>query len=212
MEEDEKNGSEADGEDHGFSVYEDVGKQIGALKESLVNGFSEVLEAFERRLAYDEHKERQIDRLHSELQEYKADLLAKALRPIFSALIRLHDDIDKMIGGLKMRPPEEVTVERMFKVVQDFHEDIEILLRDHGVEAYQDYELGDEFNGRRQQAAGLVATDDAERQGRIAERLRPGFQYGQTVLQKERVKVFRQVQAEARPAETRQETTNDGQE
>lgn len=207
MSEEEKILSELEGEDVRLPSQDDAGGQMALLREDLANGLRKVLDAFEQRLAYDEAKERQIDRLHAELQEYKGDLLARALRPILSALIRLYDDMDKMIDGLEGRPPEEVTVDRMFKVLRDFHEDIELLLRDHGVEPYRDFELGDDFNGRRQQAAGLVATDDPGRQGQIAERLRPGFQYGQTILQKERVKVFRHV-----PAEEQQETAKRGQE
>ena len=42
-------------------------------------------------------RERVIDRLHAELQEYKQDLLLKVQRPIFVDLIQLHDDIGKMI-------------------------------------------------------------------------------------------------------------------
>ena len=44
-------------------------------------------------------RERVIDRLHAELQEYKQDFLLKVQRPIFIDLIQLHDDIGKMIDA-----------------------------------------------------------------------------------------------------------------
>ena len=41
-----------------------------------------MLDAFDQKLAFDNFKEKQIDRLHEEMQGYKNDLLLKAARPL----------------------------------------------------------------------------------------------------------------------------------
>lgn len=45
------------------------------LSELLSNMERRLLDAFNQKLAFDNFKEKQIDRLHEELQAYKADLL-----------------------------------------------------------------------------------------------------------------------------------------
>jgi len=51
---------------------------------------SALLDAFNQKLAFDNFKEKQIDRLHEELQAYKSDLLLKATQPLIAAMIKLH--------------------------------------------------------------------------------------------------------------------------
>ncbi len=51
----------------------------------------------EREQRAEASRERVVDRLHAELQEYKQDLLLRVQRPIFVDLIQLHDDLGKMI-------------------------------------------------------------------------------------------------------------------
>ncbi len=165
--------------------------RISAVETLINEGIERVLIQFEGKLKYDAFKERQLDALHRELQEYKTDLLSQALRPMFTSLIRLHDDNAKMIEGLHAKNPEELTPERFFKVMEDFGDDIERLLQDHGVDVFQDQGPEQEFNGQRQQAAGFIDTTDVNMAGRVAQRLRPGFEYGKTLLRKERVKVYR---------------------
>ena len=51
---------------------------------------------FEREIRAEATREKVVDRLHAELQEYKQDLLLNILRPVFIDLIQLHDDIGKV--------------------------------------------------------------------------------------------------------------------
>ena len=66
----------------------DLGRRIDALRST-----------FERELRAEANRERVIDRLHAELQDYKQDLLLKVQRPIFVDLIQLHDDVGKMAAA-----------------------------------------------------------------------------------------------------------------
>ena len=67
------------------------------LGDRLSQRLDAIQTTLEREAAPRRRRERVIDRLHAELQEYKQDLLLKVQRPIFIDLIQLHDDIGKMI-------------------------------------------------------------------------------------------------------------------
>ncbi|MFN7960509.1 MAG: nucleotide exchange factor GrpE [Thermoanaerobaculia bacterium] len=151
-------------------------------------GLAELRELFATRLAYDQFKEQQIDRLHSELQIYKEGFLRRVLQPLVMGLIRLHDDLSRHAEAVAARGPEELSRERVLSDLDGFREDVEILLEQHGVTRYQ---VGTEaFDSRRQIAARTRPTSDAAQVGCVAERLRPGFELAEFQLQKERVVVF----------------------
>jgi molecular chaperone GrpE (heat shock protein) len=166
----------------------EVEARLERLEASIATGFDRVLKSFEHKLAFDQFKEEQISRLHDELQEYKAGLVIKTVRPLISGIIRFHDDVGRIVEALRNRDVMELTPERFFKVIQGFQQDVEIVLSDNGVEAYT--EAGDTFDPHRQKALATVPSTDAALTGRIAARLRPGFEQSGTVLQKERVAVY----------------------
>nr|VFK28942.1 MAG: molecular chaperone GrpE [Candidatus Kentron sp. MB]VFK33413.1 MAG: molecular chaperone GrpE [Candidatus Kentron sp. MB]VFK76155.1 MAG: molecular chaperone GrpE [Candidatus Kentron sp. MB] len=167
--------------------------QISLLQELLTKGIEQILQQFEAKIKYDARKQEQIDALHAQLQEYKSDLLTKALRPVFNAMIRLHDDAGKTLQALHEKALDELPPERFFKIMEDFLDDIERLLQDHGVESFRDQEPEHPFNGGRQQVAGFVDTPNPDLKGKVAECLRPGFEYGNILLRKEKVKAYRYV-------------------
>lgn len=98
---------------------------------------AEVQRSFQDKLAYDRAKDQQISRLHDELQEHKLDLLGRAKRPQLRGMIRLHDDLGKVVAFLRRKPDEDLTAERLFQVLEDFREDLEMLLGQNGVETFQ---------------------------------------------------------------------------
>lgn len=158
------------------------------LSQDLDHGFRRLLEAFEAKLAYDAHKERQIDLLHDQLQEHRRGLLSQAMRPILAGLIRLHDDLGRLAKEIRQGDGAELKPERVAKLFTEFQEDVEIILEENGILAFQ--EPGERFEPRRQAASKVVPTDHAEDSERIARRLRPGFERDGYLLQKERVEVY----------------------
>ena len=103
-------------------------------------------------------------------------------------MIRVHDDLGKVVASLRARPVEEITPERTFRVLDGFREDLELLLAHHGVEPFEP--IDDVFDPRLHTALRLAHTAAPERAGRIAACLRPGFSRGDALLQKARVAVF----------------------
>ncbi|MEW4567201.1 nucleotide exchange factor GrpE [Tautonia sp. JC769] len=125
-------------------------------------------------------REKVVDRLHAELQDYKNDLLLKITRPIFIDLIQLHDDLGKMAEALA----EAAAIQ----VLRDVQQGLEDVLYRQGVEPFRTDEQT--FDPRRQRAVSTVATDDPGRAKRIAARLRPGFVLDEKVIRPELVSVF----------------------
>ncbi|MFI5454148.1 MAG: nucleotide exchange factor GrpE [Isosphaerales bacterium] len=143
---------------------------------------------FERELRAEATRERVIDRLHAELQEYKQDLLLKVQRPIFVDLIQLHDDVGKMIEARSSSDAGALQAGAFRSILESIQTAIEDILYRQGVEPFA--LEGNEFDPRRQRAISTLATDDAALNKTIASRLRKGFLAGDKVIRPEIVTVF----------------------
>lgn len=170
------------------AVSRGVALQLEALKQQLDESTRTLHKTFADKLALDRHKEQQIDALHAEVQEHKRGLLARATRPLLTGLVRLHDSLGRMVEDLRREPPEELTPERFYGILEGFQDDVEIVLDDQGVSLF--LEPCERFEPRRQTSRQTIESDDEERVGTIARRVRPGFEQNEILLQKERVDVY----------------------
>lgn len=161
---------------------------IENMEERLAHELTDLRQRFDDRLVYDRFKEEQISRLHEELQGYKQDLLARTSRPLLMAVIRLHADLGRTVAALGARPPEVVTAMDLCRAIDDVRDDLELLLGQHGVERFE--VPGDLLDPAQQTVVRTVTTADPALVARIAERVRPGFVQGPTLLQREKVAVY----------------------
>ncbi len=162
---------------------------IGALGDGLNRKLDALQTLFDREIRAEATREKVVDRLHAELQDYKQGLLLGILRPVFVDLIQLHDDIGKMVDA---RPEAEgdpgAEAGRLLDLLRGTQQGIEDILYRQGVEPFaQD---GDAFDPRRQRALSTVPTDDPDRNKRVAARIRKGFQAGDKVIRPEMVTVY----------------------
>ncbi len=127
-------------------------------------------------------REKVVDRLHAELQDYKQDFLLKVMRPVFLDLVQLHDDMGKRIEA-QADPDGEVS-----RALTDYQQGIADALYRQGVEPY--YVDSEDFDPRRQRAIQTVATEDPELNKKVAARHRPGFTSGDKVIRPEIVSVY----------------------
>ncbi len=168
---------------------EDAADQwLCCIETAIETGIDRILESFEGKLAYDASKQLQIDRLHEELQQHRTDLAARAARPLVHGTIRLHDDIGKLLSALRGKPAGELSEEKFFTLLEGLQGDVEIVLRQNGVAAYR--EPGGPFDPRRQRMLRKVTTNDEELAGTVAESVRPGFEQGAEIIEKERVATY----------------------
>jgi molecular chaperone GrpE len=160
---------------------------VAALGATLERRLDALQAQFDREVRAEATREKVVDRLHAELQEYKQDLLLGVLRPVFVDLIQLHDDIGKMVAA---QGEVEGAVLRLIEVMQGYQQAIEDILDRQGVVPYtQD---GNTFDPRRQRAVATVPTDDPALARTIAARLRKGFRTvaGDKVIRAEIVSVY----------------------
>jgi len=161
---------------------------VQGLGERLSRRLDSLQTTFDRELRAEATRERVIDRLHAELQEYKQDFLLKVQRPIFIDLIQLHDDIGKMIAAPPASDPEPERNQVVRGVIESIQTAIEDILYRQGVEPFA--LEGDEFDPRKQRAVSTQVTDDPRLNKRVASRLRKGFQAGDKLIRPEVVTVF----------------------
>jgi molecular chaperone GrpE len=154
----------------------------------LNDGFERIRALIEQQNELDRFREEMVDRLHADLQSYRSDLVAKAVRPVLHSMIRLHDDVGKLLDALGREPADQVTAERLIELLAGFREDVGIALEQNGVTAF--HGATEEFDPRRQTAARTIECADASLAGRVAALALPGFEHGETLLQKERVVVY----------------------
>ena len=160
---------------------------IKGLSEQLGRRLDVLQTTFERELRAETTRERVVDRLHAELQDYKQDFLLKVQRPIFIDLIQLHDDIGKMIDAAVPAgagPERSAEVRGLLEPIQTAIEDI---LYRQGVEPFA--LEGTEFDPRKQRAVSTQVTDDPALNKRVAARLRKGFCSGDKLIRPEIVTV-----------------------
>jgi molecular chaperone GrpE len=143
---------------------------------------------FERELRAEASRERVVDRLHAELQDYKQDFLLKVQRPIFIDLIQLHDDIGKMIDTRKSSEQDSERAGDLRGVLAPIQTAIEDILYRQGVEPFA--VEGTDFDPRKQRAVSTQPTDDPALNKQVATRLRKGFCSGDKLIRPEIVTVF----------------------
>jgi len=156
---------------------DDLGRRLDTLRA-----------IFERELRAEATRERVIDRLHAELQEYKQDLLLKVQRPIFVDLIQLHDDVGKMTEARSSSDAGALQAAAVQGILESIQTAIEDILYRQGVEPFA--LEGNEFDPRKQRAISTLATDDAALNKTVAVRLRKGFVAGDKLIRPEIVTVF----------------------
>lgn len=173
-----------------FSKLEPLIERIIATRtEQAAEALSErVLKALHDQRANDTFREKQIDKLHAELQGYKKNLVASAVKPVFQSLIRLHDGMGKLLDAFEKDGFETTTPEKMLRLLRGFQQDVELTLEENGVAVYRGSE--ERFNANRERVLRTVDTGDQTQVGLIAARMRPGFEQDGTILEKERVAVF----------------------
>jgi molecular chaperone GrpE (heat shock protein) len=171
-----------------------------AIRECIASAENRIIQMFEKKLAFDQFKEQQIERLHGELQEYKRGLVDSILLPLVKQIVRYVDQLPRHVASLRKKPEDQLGPERLFLELEGVREDLELILENVGVTIFRNPAM--EFDAKVQQARSTEPIGNAAKHGQIVERLLPGYEMNGRVIEKERVKVF--VYQEGRPLTSEQ--------
>lgn len=153
----------------------------------LLNGAVErITAALQARARTETFHQELITKLHNDLQE---QVNRSAVLPVVTGMIRLQEEMEKVAEHLRASPGA-LTPERLLQQFAEFAEDIGLLLEQAGVVRFADEAMGDEFNGSRQTVLGRDPTNDPALNHRISVRVRPGADFGKTLLRREAVRVY----------------------
>ena len=162
----------------------DLHQAIGRLGDRIDQRLAGLQAQFDREVRAEAGRERVVDRLHAELQEYKQDLLLKVQRPIFVDLIQLHDDVGKMAEA----QPQEGDGYAARSMLESIQTAVEDILYRQGVEPFRNEAQA--FDPRRQRTVTTTPTEDPALAKTVSQRLRPGFQAGDKIIRPEIVTVY----------------------
>lgn len=184
---------DANGSDIGESDASTASQLTVVLQDGLAaigDMIQQVQKDFQTKIQYDQSKERTIDTLHRQLQDYKEDLALKLLRPLVTDLITLYDDIDQLVPrtARDAESPDPV-ISQIVSNIETMRVEIEEMLNRNGVESFT--LEGEVFDGAQQRAQQVVATDVPALDRHVAEHRRKGFRYEDKILRPEVVAVFR---------------------
>ncbi len=156
------------------------------------NQIDELSNAFESKLKYDAHKNKIIDDLHRNLQDFREGLVKKYIHRIIMDIIKVVDDMRKFTIHYKNQAdtdaPTDEKTEKLLKYIENTASDLEDLFSWEGVVPFSCE--GDVFDPARQRVLKKIDTDDPEKDKIVAERLRPGYEWDGKVVRPEMVSAY----------------------
>ena len=156
--------------------------------DGLQDSMNQLAGEFQAKLKYDAHKEHIIDTLHQELQEYKNDIVKKHLMSVLMDVIKVSDDIRKWMRHYRSPDSDVRDPVKIFKFLETIPSDLEDIFYWQGVKSF--ICPGDGFDPTRQRAVKKVATTDPEKDKKVAESLRYGYEWEGKVIRPEMVAVY----------------------
>ena len=155
----------------------------------MLQQLARLADMFDDKFRYDQVRDGIIDKLHVELQQHRNDMLGRVLLPVMRDLIYLHRALLTFVEARRAFPEEKRDWNNLLDNVATFGDDLTEILARNGVESFTEEGVG--FNPRTQRALGTLPTEDASTDKTIAQRLRPGFRWGQQLIQNEEVIVHK---------------------
>lgn len=171
-----------------FDEQDDSNETLIAAVNDLRKQMKALADEFEAKLKYDTHKNRIIDGLHQELQQYREGLIKKYFHSMVTDAIKIIDDIRKLKAHYEDEPPTEETLPSLLGFLEDIASDIEELFSWQDVKPFTCESAN--FDNTRQRVIKKIETNDPQMDKKVAESLRPGYERDGKVLRPEMVAVY----------------------
>lgn len=158
--------------------------QLDTIQDQL----DELKDEFAGKLKYDAHKDKIIDKLHQELQEFKQDIVKKHILSIVLDVVKVADDIRKWLAYFRSLDVSQRDPVKLFRYLEAIPSDLEDIFYWQGVKPYINRE--GPFNPSKQRAIKKVPTDDLSKDKTVAKSIRPGYEWENKVIRQEMVSVY----------------------
>jgi molecular chaperone GrpE len=197
-------------------VWEGVEQDI----QSLLTDMHLLRKDIQAKMDYDESKQRLIESMHKELQEYREGLHFRILKPILLDLISLYDDMGKLIessshqvDSFSTRVFHHLFLFRVIVYDEQLQNPMDLPVVDsssgtHSIyhlklfqesieEILQRYDVtsftveSETFVASKQRILRAVPTDNPELDKKVARSAQKGFEYGQRLLRPELIEVYK---------------------
>ena len=155
--------------------------------EELSKKMDDMNALFVQKIQHTTHEEKIVDQMHAELQKYKDDMYSQLVRPILLDIIDVRDSILRMSKSYAAKPEGEQSVP--LKVFSDYAYDVQDILEKNNISIYEGSE-GDDFVPIKQRPVKKIETAVSELHGKIADSLRPGYDYMGKTISPEKVAVY----------------------
>lgn len=171
------------------NILEEDGIDLTVLKlEGIESKLDRLYKDFQSKLKYDTHKEKIINDLHQELQEYKNGIIKKQSHSLIKDTIKVIDGIMKFLHHYRSLEPSSIKPEKLIQFIKGTASDLNDVLFWQDV---QSYTLSNSiFDPNRQRIIKKVETSDKAEDKFIAESLYSGYEMEGKVIRPEMVKVY----------------------
>ena len=170
-------------------VLEDDSIDLTILKlDSIEEQIKHLSDEFSSKLKYDAHKEKIIDHLHQELQQYKNNIIKKQSIAIIMDLIKVIDGIAKFSEYHKNKELSSIAPKKLLDFIEGISSDIEDVLSLQDVNPF--ICDNDIFDPSRQKIIQKIITKDKAQDKIVARTLYPGYECDGKVIRAEMVQIL----------------------
>jgi molecular chaperone GrpE len=141
---------------------------------------------FESKIAYDDQKDRIIDKLHDELQIYKEDLYNKLIKPILLDIIQIKSSIERTEQFYKENTLEDRT--RFLEIISSLSLELGDMLEKYEIRIFKS--KSEKYISQKQRVVRTIDTDVKELDKKIARSYSYCYEMDGKVISPERVDVF----------------------
>lgn len=163
--------------------------------DRIVQRLDQLSREFESKIKYDTHKEKIIDSLHQELQQYKDDIVKKHLLSVLMDVIKIIDDIRKWLNHYSHQEEAARDPLKLVQYLESIPSDLEDLFYWQGVKPFTCSDGA--FDPARQRITKKIETPDKSRDKTVAESLRVGYEWEGKVIRPEMVAIYSYKEASA---------------
>ena len=164
----------------------EIEKKIIISNDDIDNNFEKLTNSFNKRIANDFAKDKALDKLYEQLDNYKNSFVQKAIKPFIHDLILYYDRINNNLLHLE----NDNIDENVLSTIKMFKDELLEIFSRNGIEPMTKSEIGSRFNPEKSNAIKKIKTDDENNHLTIKDILQEGFIQNNKTLRPEVVAIY----------------------